>query len=221
MKISKLIKKMHTQHGEHEIIIPYFKNRIQESLSFLDIGANDGKTFSNTWDLGLLGWKGCCLEPSKAIFPTLEKNYFGNGGVHLFNYGISDQNGTFKFHESVNWIGRDDTPIAILSSLHEGHKNRFYGMEWIETECEFFTFDYFFEKNPIKKFDFISIDVEGHEQVVLNQINLDEIGCELICLEHAQNKEALDFFVNYCCGRFGMFEIHRNQDNVIFARSEN
>lgn len=207
---------MHTQHGEHEIIIPFFEGIDVSGLNFLDIGANDGISFSNTWDLYLLGWGGCCIEPSVKAFSILNDNYKNSEKVHLFNYGISDSEGIFTFYESGNWVDRDDTPPAILSSLYPSHKNNFYGMNWEETKSKFVTFNHFINESPIKKFDFISIDVEGHDFIVLKQINLSEVGCKMICLEYNRSQETLDLFRSYC-EKYGMSEIHRNDDNVIFA----
>jgi len=44
---------MHSQY-EEEIILEYFKDQNPIDLSFLDIGANDGITFSNTHQLAIL-----------------------------------------------------------------------------------------------------------------------------------------------------------------------
>lgn len=208
---------MFTQNNEHEIIVPFFKDFDPEELNFLDVGANDGKTFSNTWDLALLGWGGCCLEPSPSAFRILQENYIRNERVYLFNYGISYREGLFTFHESKNWVDKNDTPPGILSSLNEDHKNRFFGMEWEVIECNFVTFATFFAQSPVKKFDFISIDVEGHDIVVLKQIDLREIGCKMICLEFNQDQSLLKDFTNYC-SQFDFFEIHQNRDNVIFQK---
>jgi len=205
----------YTQHREEKIILPYFQNYNPSELSFLDIGANDGIFFSNTWDLTLLGWSGCCVEPSAKAFSLLEKNYLGNTKVHLFNFGISDSNERKKFYDSGNW-STNPAPPSALSSLYESHKNNFIGMEWEETECEFVTFETFFAQSPIKKFDFISIDVEGHDSIVLNQIDLNQIGCKLICLEFSQNLDILNLHAEYC-QKFGFIEIGRSLDNVLFG----
>jgi FkbM family methyltransferase len=210
---------MYTQNGEHEIIVPFFNGIDPRDLSFLDIGANDGKSFSNTWGLTLLGWKGCCVEPSPSAFDKLSDNYKKYEGVHPFNFGISDQTGIFKFYESGNWVD-NEAPVSILSSLHQSHQDNFYGMNWREIDCKFVTFDEFLNQSPIKKFDFISIDVEGHDFVVLNQINLKDVGCKLICLEHGGNMDTLDLFISYC-GRYGMSEIHRNVDNILLGLNKN
>lgn len=207
---------MPSHYGEHEIIIPFFRGVNNNDLNFLDIGANDGVYISNTWDLGLLGWGGCCIEPSKKAFSALSKNYENNKKVHLFNYGISNYDGILKFYESGNWAGRDDVPSSLLGSLYESHKNGFYGIEWEETECKFTTFEKFIGESPIKIFDFISIDVERHDYIVLSQIDLLKVGCKLICIEHAGDNNKIELYRSYC-KKYGMLEIHRTVDNILFS----
>lgn len=41
---------------------------------FVDIGANDGITFSNTYALELKGWRGLCIEPHPDVFEQLRRN---------------------------------------------------------------------------------------------------------------------------------------------------
>lgn len=207
---------MHSHYGEHEIIIPFFEKVNNNGLNFLDIGANDGIYISNTWDLTLLGWGGCCIEPSKQAFSDLSKNYMGNDKVHLFNYGISDSDGIFKFYESRNWAGRNDVPSSLLGSLYESHKDGFYGIEWEETQCRFKTFENFYIESPVKIFDFISIDVEKHDYIVLSQINLLKVGCKLICIEYGGDDNKIELYRSYL-KKYGMMEIHRTVDNVLFS----
>lgn len=209
---------MYTQNNEHLLFLPFLEKYDPSESSFLDIGANDGIFFSNTRDLALLGWGGCLIEPSPKAFSLLESNYKDNPKVHLFNYGISDSLGPKKFYDSGNWEGRFDTPPAALSTLLPEHCNNFWGMEWNQIEAQFVPFQNFLLESPIKKFEFVSIDVEGHDIAVLTQINLDEIGCKLICLEHSGNESTIEFYTSYC-GNFGLSEIGRSIDNVLFGKS--
>ena len=44
---------------------------------FIDIGAYDGLTISNTAYMELeLGWNGICVEPNPVVFDNLKKNIF-------------------------------------------------------------------------------------------------------------------------------------------------
>ena len=207
---------MFTQNNEESVILRYFRHQAPASLNFLDIGANDGLSFSNIRQLALNGWSGACLEPSPKAYEKLVQNFLDYPEIKNYNFGISETSGEMEFHDSGNWVGRDDTPASILGTLHESNKGRFYGMNWDVIKCRFVTFEEFIQQHGVSKFDFISIDVEGHDLVVLRQINLREVGCQLICLEHNENPDFITGFTEYC-ESFGMREIDRNRDNIFFA----
>ena len=206
----------YTQYDEEGVILDYFKDGNPSELAFLDIGANDGVSYSNSRRIAIDGWKGVCLEPSPSAYNKLLALYADSTNVYPVNYGISDVSGEFEFHDSGNWNGRDDTPPSILGTLDPEQKKRFSGMTWSVIKCNFVTFDEFIKDSPIQKFDFISIDVEGHDWTVLKQIDLGAIGCQLICLEYNSEDYRLGLYEGYCQA-YGMTEIYRNEDNVIYA----
>jgi FkbM family methyltransferase len=207
---------MFSQNDEEYFTLNYFKHQAPGSLNFLDIGANDGLTFSNIRQLALNGWSGVCLEPSPKAYLKLEENMKSLPNVSTYNFGISSFSGEMEFHDSGNWVN-SEAPVSVLGTLHESNKDRFFGMEWERIRCDFVTFEDFIRIHKAgSKFDFISIDVEGHDMIVLSQINLHKVRCQLICLEHAQNEETIRGFTEYCEG-FGMFEVHRNVDNIFFS----
>lgn len=207
---------MFTQNEEESVILRYFRHQAPASLNFLDIGANDGVTFSNIRQLALNGWSGACLEPSPKAYEKLVQNFRDYLDVKTYNFGISETSGEMEFHDSGNWVDCDYTPASILGTLHESNKERFFGMNWDVIKCNFVTFEEFIQEHGTRKFDFISIDVEGHDLVVLRQINLREVGCQLICLEHSENEEFITGFSEYC-ESFGMREINRNKENIFFS----
>jgi len=49
----------------------YFHDRM--TGTFVDIGASDGFTFSNTWAYEKIGWNGLCLEPRPNMFEKLKQ----------------------------------------------------------------------------------------------------------------------------------------------------
>lgn len=58
----------YSQNGEQEAILKIFG---ESEGRFLDIGAYDGKTFSNTLALIERGWSGVLIEPSPNAFMAL------------------------------------------------------------------------------------------------------------------------------------------------------
>ena len=49
---------------------------------FLDVGAADGTTASNSRALALAGWSGVCVEPAALLFDKLSLTYADNDDVH-------------------------------------------------------------------------------------------------------------------------------------------
>ena len=58
---------------------------------FIDIGANDGVTDSNTFYCAIRGSAGLCFEPTLRTFRKLSTLYRFNTRVTCFNCGISDR----------------------------------------------------------------------------------------------------------------------------------
>jgi hypothetical protein len=93
-------------------------------------------------------------------------------------------------------------------------------IDFKQTKALFQTFDTFLKTNKLEYqcFDFISIDAEGHDWIVLNQIDLILHKTKMICVEwNSVEKNAIDFS-NYC-GTYNFQEVHRNAENIIFANT--
>lgn len=210
--------KDYSQHGEQKIILDYFKDIDVNNLRFLDIGANDGVSFSNTYALTLSGWSGVLIEPSKMAFDKLEQNYKENRRVNLYNVGISNKTEKMKFYESRNWVNAD-APVSVLSSLDESHKDKFIGMNWEETQCDFMTWVDFKNKYGINSeaFDFISIDCEGHYLIVLEQIKEILDKTKIVCVESSHNQ---DSNLNDILKSNGFELMNETQDNSIYRKKE-
>ena len=72
--------KFYSQHKQDEFIIDYFKGK--KDGTFLDIGAHDGITLSNTYTLETeLDWSGICFEPMPHEFKKLSGKTLNEVGV--------------------------------------------------------------------------------------------------------------------------------------------
>jgi len=209
---------VYSQNEEQEIIEKYFENYDPSELRFLDIGANDGISFSNTYSLYLNGWSGVCLEPSIKAFDKLKSNYVNNTNVILCNYGISNVTDKLTFYESGNWID-GESPVSILSTLNLEECNRFYGMNWAETLCDFYTFKDFIERENLEdcEFDFINIDCEGSDFIVLEQIDLKKVNAKLICIEFIDEERELK--ISLYLKEMGFMLLYKTRDNLIFSKN--
>lgn len=201
----------YSQNNEQVIILDYFALNGIKKGSFLDLGAYDGVNLSNTRALAMSGWRGVMVEPHPAIFADLRKNYnVYSNDVLLVEAAVGITNGTFKLHANPSYY----------STLIESETNRWKGVETFEViDCPVITFvqlallskDLGYE--PFT-FDFISIDCEGMDYAILKQMNLEELGCKLICVE--TNGIETQKYIDHCA-MFGMHEIARNAENLIMG----
>lgn len=201
---------MHSQNNEEQIILDYFKGK---TGNFIDIGANDGITFSNTYALSKLGWCGVLIEPSPRAFAKLKQTYQDTKGCfYLYNYAIGLTNSKVTLYESGELVKTGD--VGLVSTLIEKETERFKRIvKYEEVTVDCYRWKTAMNRWKFKTFDFISIDIEGLEVEVLNQIDLS--GTSLICVEtngSAEKKLLLDFML------MGFKVIYESAENLIYAR---
>lgn len=199
----------YSQNSEQEIILNYFQSH---KGNFLDLGANDGVTFSNTRALSEAGWGGVLIDASPKAFQKLEENYKNKLDFHLYNLAIGRVNGIAKFHESGPLIGADD--VALVSTFHQHEMERFKSVvQYEEIEAKCLTWSAFLAGCPIKDFDFISMDIEGNEMDVLPYMDLTNT--RMICIEFNGNEELKREYEKFL---FGFKLIYTSGENLIYAR---
>ena len=139
----------YSQNNEQDIILSYFQSR---KGFFLDIGANDGVTLSNTYALQLQEWKGVLIEPSEEAFNRIKVRY----GVQKFNVAIGTEDGHCTFHEMGNHLNAGD--VSLLSTIKKTELKRWPGVEFKERMTAGWTYKTLLKHSPLKFIDFISID---------------------------------------------------------------
>ncbi|GHU20657.1 hypothetical protein FACS1894163_13700 [Spirochaetia bacterium] len=186
----KLFTEMHGnadfqgQLDQDLLVYLYFKGR--KNGFFLDIGANDGKTGSNTYALEQLGWTGACVEPLPDIFLELKQNRT----CDCYNVAISDNSG-----EEVEFLRAPaHTLSGLASQMSEAHKNRILygdgGGRIDSIKVKTLSFDDLMNQYPPMQcthIDFMSIDTEGSELSILKTIDFTKYRFGLITVE--DNKE--------------------------------
>ena len=128
---------------------------------FLDIGACDGITFSNTYYLEKeLAWNGICIEAGKVNFGSLVKNR----GCICVHKALSNENKVVEFKE--------DGVSGMISEE---------GDQLIEAiTIDKLMIDY----NVPLLIDYISLDIEGMEYEVLTKFLFDKYKVALWTIEH-------------------------------------
>ena len=147
---------------------------------YIDIGANDGKSISNTYVFEKLGWGGACIEPLPDVFEKLRQNR----SCDCSNVAISDVSG-----ESIEFIRAKGVEVlsGLSNQMTEAHKERIR-REKGEIEkiyVKTLTFDDLMSNYPdTKHIDFMSIDVEGAEMSVLKAIDFKKFTFGFITVEN-------------------------------------
>lgn len=215
---------MYSQNNEEQHIVDYFDKTMGKNFTgiLLSIGENDGITLSNSRRLIELGWRGILVEPSVKAFKTLFSRNGGNENskVWCFNVAISDRVGEIEFYESGPHLGKDD--VALLSTVNANELERWKGSRNKFTKTTCLAWDFATLQEEVKKlgrcnvYDFITIDAEGVDLVILEQIDLTH--CQLLCIEWNGLEYMKTEMLKYT-SKFGMTKIiYQSGENLLIAR---
>ena len=200
------MQKTYSQNNEQQVILDYFGEHYIGT--FLDLGCNDGATFSNTRALGLRGWSGTLVDASEKAINIARSVYKDNNRVEVVNVAIAPYKGFITFYESGTHLGGQD--VSLVSTIIESEKQRWVKERFTEVQVPCDTVKSIMNG---RTFDFINIDIEGMDFEVLTQIDLTDVKC--VCVEY--NGIEPQKYIDYCA-QFDMKEIHRNGENLIFAK---
>jgi FkbM family methyltransferase len=198
---------MYSQNNEEAIILEAL-NGGEPAGRLLDIGAYDGKTFSNTLRLFELGWSGVCIEPSPSVFLGCMTLHAENPRVELINAAITVGGGLSDFYDS----GGD-----AVSSVSEAHKVRWevgsrvrfkkYTINTMSVAQLFTRVGY--------DFQFVNLDVEGLNLELFRALPFDLMATlRVLCVEHDGHAHEM---MQRMAG-LGFRLVGHNGENLIFTR---
>lgn len=172
--------KSYSQDGQDIYILNnFFPNKTDGT--FVDIGANDGLTISNSLLFEELGWTGVCVEPLPTAFDKLTQNR----KCECVNGVISDKNASHVDFCAIE--GYSEMLSGIVDKYDERHKIRILNESSLH-DCKRqkikvpnFKFNDLIKFNRINLLD---IDTEGGELEILKSINYDVYAIDLILVEN-------------------------------------
>lgn len=193
----------YSQNNEQGIIVNYFGERPGR---FLDIGAYDGKTFSNTFRLLELGWRGVLVEPSPTIIPLLRNNVepFGSN-AQVMAYAIGESDGRVTFYDNGGAVATTKPEHAQkwskATAFQQCEVNQITPATLLDLSGE--------------NFDFLNIDVEGANIEVMRAMPWHRLrGLTMVCVEHdGHQREIIDILEE-----FDFMKLHENGENLILSR---
>lgn len=207
---------MYSQSTEEKHILQYFRENYPDLIkgAFLDLAANDGITFSNTYALSQMGWGGCCIEPSPKAFQKLQEIHKDREDIELINLAITEDGGELTFMESGELIGNGD--VGLVSTFKGSEVERFYHtVKYEEITVNSIQWEQFYEMSHYKVFDMVSLDIEGCELEVLPYMDFDKMETKMLVIEHNGREDLKREYEKYLDG-FSL--IHTTPENLLYAR---
>lgn len=204
-----------------EIYTQYF-GLFSNNRVFVEVGAYDGESVSNTSGLADSGWKGYYIEPVHSSYiKCLERHHQNN--VVVANVSIGQEEGTQTIYTN-----------SILSSLDENHAelgiSKFNYPQYQKDICYQLKMDNFLKcYNVPNNFDLLVVDVEGREHEVFYSFDIQKWKPKMMIVELVDDhqyfqdnsqivskvKELRQFIVSN-----HYKEVYRDDINTIFINHE-
>lgn len=172
-----------SQDSEDEILEKIFLGK--NDGFFVDIGAHHPKVYSNTYKFYLKGWSGVNIDPRPGIMDEFEKLRPRDVNLEL---GIAEEKGETDFYIfDAPAVSTFDRETAYGRNVINGFKH--IETRKIKTDLLINIFDKYIGDKII---DFLSIDVEGLEFIILKQNDWQKyrpkvIVCEMLFTNVADN----------------------------------
>lgn len=170
--------------------------------TFVEVGAYDGESFSNTCALADLGWTGIYIEPIPEYAARCRNRHIHSTNTKVVEFGVAASECTVDM-----WVG------GVLSTASEKAYKNFMSIDWAKgcfknsykQTVKMKTLETILEENHIKKnFEVLVIDVEGYEWETIRNFDIKKWSPRMVIIElHDTNpnysvlKEECDNIVKY------------------------
>lgn len=172
--------------------------------TYVDVGSHHPIKGSNSFFFYLRGWTGVCVDPNPDFKPLYLK--YRPKDVFL-NIGISEEAGSMEYY-------RLSDRLSVRNSFSKEYINKnnlnreVKEINIIEVKPLKSIFD---AEIPSKQIDFLTIDVEGLDLLVLKGNDWDKYRPSIICVEsHLQLNEDLNSLTS---------EFMRDKDYILFGKT--
>jgi FkbM family methyltransferase len=200
---------MYSQNDEESHILA----ALPSTGVFLDIGAFDGKTFSNTLALAEKGWHGCCVEPSPPVFKSLFELHKNNNNIRCVLAAITPE----RDSKIATFYDSNGDALGTLSTNHVDKWSGYAKFNpFILWTTPLATLLNGLNSIGCSDFDFVNIDVEGSSVDLFKEFVSLYKGTRLkcLCVEH-------DGRIQEChnlAASLGMHQILMNGENLIYVK---
>jgi FkbM family methyltransferase len=173
---------------ENDLIGDYFKDKAPRF--FVDVGAADGIKNSNTYNLAKQNWKGILIEPNPVDYQKLYNLYKNKSDYTVLNMAICDHPGnTILYCEP----GQSSTlSVTFRNEIINRYGTKYNEVSvWGDTLTNALT-----GAHCPKVIDFLSVDAEGLDIIVLKSMDWERYWVEIVCAEHSMPKKELKAYMD-------------------------
>ncbi len=212
------------QFGEDRVLWQVFRQR--PLGFFIEVGAYDGVTLSNTYFLEQMGWRGLLVEPIGELCRRAAAARPRSRAIHAA-CSKRGSTGTAKFTVSQN------VPVLSFLTADAEHVERCKreGATLVEIDVPLTTLDDILGKQRTEgdangnpwvpnqgwRVDLVSIDTEGCELDVLDGFNLERVKPRVLVIEN--DRESGEAIEPYLTDR-GYRKFHRQKINDFYVRAD-
>lgn len=204
--MNKLPQKSYSQNGEDLIIDKWLDENYNGAVSFLDLGAFNGITLSNTYSLlERENVSGVYYEPDHRIYKDLVTNIGFHDHIRFHNEGVGLKGGVFKWHDSNG---------DMVGSINEEHAKKWSKAISFSTHSTVDIIDVptLLERHG-DNFIFINVDVEGDSANLFLEMFPKYPNCLIWCVEHDDRLNEIKAVIG---ADYEILEI--NGENIILAK---
>lgn len=153
-----------------QIYLKYF-NKLG---TFVEVGAFDGHTHSNTCFLADMGWQGVYIEPVEEYLQECKNRHEKNNCIFVNSLVGNDFDK--DFFVAGEW---STNSIEVKKDIE-----KFFGVKFSEPiKIKSKSLNSILEENNIKNFDLLVVDCEGAELEILKNFNIQKYKPKLCILE--------------------------------------
>jgi len=192
-----------SQFEEDRWLFEHYPHLFPEKGIFLDVGAGGGEGISNTYGLEKAGWEGLCIDADPANWEELKSKR-----KTVYCGAVADHNGEVTFYQDIYNPDHSSTIVRTGSE------------KIITVPCK--TIEDLLDEFNIEKIDLFSLDIEGTELEVLQQMDIEKHQPMIVIVEYKSpglpdlTEPLKEFFVDK------PYElVNVTFANLIFIRKEN
>jgi FkbM family methyltransferase len=212
--------------SQHKCQIPNLEEIYEKYIglkpdgTFIEVGAFDGVSWSNTFGLAVAGWNGLMLEPQPDYFALCTKNYEDFPNVKILNMCAGSYSGDIELYTGFSLATTKKEMVEIYNKT-EWFKGVLKEENHITAKID--TLDSILQANGIMPgFDLMVVDVEGAELEVLKGCDINTWKPKMVIIEmhEESNLEELkqdNEAINEYFEKAGYSKVFKDETNTIFV----